>query len=62
MFKYAPLLDEYPRATHQDITRAQGIVCTLLYNARAVDPTLLSPLSSLAYQLSNATNITMDTV
>jgi hypothetical protein len=37
-----------PPATPQDTTRAQGIVDTLLYNARAVDPTLLLPLNTLA--------------
>jgi hypothetical protein len=43
-------------ATAQEITRAQAIVGTLLYNAHAVDPTLLVPLSALASQLSTATS------
>jgi hypothetical protein len=42
-------------ATTQEITRAQAIVGTLLYNARAVDPTLIVPVSALASQLSTAT-------
>jgi hypothetical protein len=34
---YAPPPDAGPYATAADITRAQAIVDTLLYNARAVD-------------------------
>jgi hypothetical protein len=37
-------------------------VGTLLYNARAVDPTLLVPLSALASQLSTATATTIKAV
>jgi hypothetical protein len=51
-----------PPATTADITRAQAIVGTLLYNARAVDPTLLVPLSTLASQLSTATTTTIKAV
>jgi hypothetical protein len=46
--QYAPLPDASPPATAQEITRSQAIVGTLLYNARAVDPTLLVPLRTLA--------------
>jgi hypothetical protein len=53
--KYALLPDAAPPATASEITRAQAIVGTLLYNARAVDPTLLMPLSALASHLSTAT-------
>jgi hypothetical protein len=54
----APLPDAAPPATAADITRAQAIVGTLLYNARAVDPLILVPLSALASQLSTATTTT----
>jgi hypothetical protein len=37
-------------------------VGTLLYNARAVDPTLLVPLSALASKLSKATTTTITAV
>jgi hypothetical protein len=46
--QYAPPPDMAPHATKSDITRAQAIVGTLLYNAKVVDPTLLMPLSTLA--------------
>jgi hypothetical protein len=36
-----------PSSKTQDITGAQGIVITLLYNVRALYPALISPLSSL---------------
>jgi hypothetical protein len=45
--QYAPLPFAAPPATASEITRAQAIMGTLLYNARAVDPTLLVPLSEL---------------
>jgi hypothetical protein len=60
--QYAPLPDASPQATSQYITRAQGIVGTLIYNARAMDPTLLAPLSTLASQLSMATSATIDAI
>jgi hypothetical protein len=60
--QYAPLPYKSPLATPQDITRAQGIVSTLLYNARTMDPTLLVPLSSLASQLSTDTAISLDDI
>jgi hypothetical protein len=53
--QYAPPPDATPPATAAEITRSQAIVGTLLCNARAVDPTLLVPLSALASQLSTAT-------
>jgi hypothetical protein len=49
-------------ASAADITRAQGIVGTLLYYARSVDPTLSMPLSTIASRLSTATATTMDAV
>jgi hypothetical protein len=60
--QHAPIPDASPPITTQEITSDQGILGTLLYNVRTVDPTLLSPLSSLASQLSTATTVTMDTV
>jgi hypothetical protein len=53
--QYAPLPDSSPSATAAEITRAQEIVGTLLYNAPAVDPTLLVPFSAMASQLSTST-------
>jgi hypothetical protein len=52
--QYAPLPDAAPPETASDITWSHAIVGTLLYNARAVDPTLLVPLSALESQLSTA--------
>jgi hypothetical protein len=46
--QYAPLPDAAPPATAAEITLAQAIVGTLLYNSRVVDPTLLMPLSTMA--------------
>jgi hypothetical protein len=60
--QYAPLPYSSPPATAQYTTRVQAIVGTILYNARAVDPTLLLPLSTLASQLSTATSPTIDAV
>jgi hypothetical protein len=58
--QYEPPPDMAPPATTAEITRAQTIVGNLLYNARAVDPTLLVPLSTLASQLSTATTTTIN--
>jgi hypothetical protein len=58
----APLPDESMAASTADITRAQGILGTLLYYARSVDPTLIMPLSTIASHLSTATSTTMDAV
>jgi hypothetical protein len=60
--QYAPLPDAVPPETAAEITRAQEFVGTILYNARAVDPTLLVPLSALASQLYNATATTIKAV
>jgi hypothetical protein len=60
--QYAPSPDESAAASAADITRAQGIVGTLLYYARSEDPTLIMPLSTIASRLSTATATTMDTV
>jgi hypothetical protein len=60
--QYAPLPDAAPPASAHEIARAQAVVGTLLYNARAVDPTLLVPLIVLASQLSTATTPTLKSV
>jgi hypothetical protein len=60
--QYAPLPDAAPPATAEEITRAQAIVGTLLYNARAVDPMILVPLSALASQFSTATITTIQAI
>jgi hypothetical protein len=60
--QYAPLPDAAPPATAQEITRAQAVVGTLLYNARAVYKMLLVPLSVLASKLSTATTTTIKDV
>jgi hypothetical protein len=60
--QYAPTPDMDTPATKADITRAQTIVGTLLYNALSVDPTLLTPLSTLASQLATATTTTIKAV
>jgi hypothetical protein len=49
-------------ASAADITCAQGIVGTLLYYARSVDPTLIMPIITIASRLSTATATTMDAV
>jgi hypothetical protein len=59
--QYAPLPDATPPSTSAEITRAQAIVGTLLYNARAVDPTLSVPFSAFASKLSTATTATTTT-
>jgi hypothetical protein len=60
--QYAPPPDEIAASSTTDITRAQGIVGTLLYYARSVNPTLIIPLSTIASPLSTATSTTMDAV
>jgi hypothetical protein len=60
--QYAPLPDATPPATAEEITSAQAVVGTLLYNARAVNPKLLVPPSALASQLSTATTTTITAV
>jgi hypothetical protein len=60
--QYAPPPDAAPPATAAEITRAQAIVGTLLYNALAVDPTLIVPLSAPASQLSTDTTTTIKAV
>jgi hypothetical protein len=51
-----------PPETSKEITRAQAIVDTLLYNSRSIDPTLLVAFSTLVSQLSTYTSSTIDDV
>jgi hypothetical protein len=60
--QYAPPPDMVLSVTTADITQAQAIVGTLLYNARAVDPTRIVPLSTLASHLSTATTTATNAV
>jgi hypothetical protein len=60
--QYAPLPDDSAAASAADITRAQGIVGTLIYYARYVDPTLSMPLGTIASRLSISSATTMDAV
>jgi hypothetical protein len=60
--QYSPLPDATPPETAQRITRAQAILGMLLYNSRAVDPTLIVPLSDLASQLSTVAATTINAV
>jgi hypothetical protein len=60
--QYATLPEASPPATTQEITRAQSIVGTLLYNTHTVDPTLLVPLITLASQLSTSIATTIHDV
>jgi hypothetical protein len=60
--QYASDPDSVTLASKQDITWLQGIVGTLLYNARAVGPTSFVPLSVLASQFTTATSETMHKV
>jgi hypothetical protein len=60
--QYAPPPDMASPVTAAEVTRAQAIMGTLLYNARVVDPTLILPLSTLASQLATATTTTIKAV
>jgi hypothetical protein len=60
--QYVPLPDESAAASAADITRAQGILGTLLYYARSVDPPFIMPLSTIVFRLSNATTTTIAAV
>jgi hypothetical protein len=46
----------------KDVNKLQQLTGTLLYYARAVDPTLIMPISVLASEQSNATEVTADKV
>jgi hypothetical protein len=46
----------------KDINKLQQLTGTLLYYARAVDPTLIMPINVLASEQSNATEVTAENV
>jgi hypothetical protein len=60
--QYASLPDESAATSAADITQAQGIIGTLLYYDRSVDPTLIIPLSTIASRLFTANKTTMASV
>jgi hypothetical protein len=43
-----------PVLSNKDVNRLQRLKCTLLYYARAVDPTLIMTINFLAYEQSKA--------
>jgi hypothetical protein len=49
-------------AKAQFVTETTQLTGTLLYYARAVDPTLIMPINVLASEQSTATNVTADKV
>jgi hypothetical protein len=51
-----------PTIFDKDINKLQQLTGTLLYYARAVDPTLIMPINVLASEQSKATNVTADKV
>jgi hypothetical protein len=51
-----------PALSDKDINKLQQLTGTLLYYARAVDPTLIMPINVLASEQSKATAVTADKV
>jgi hypothetical protein len=51
-----------PALSDKDVNKLQQLTGTLLYYARAVDPTLIMPINVLASEKSNATEVTADKV
>jgi hypothetical protein len=51
-----------PVISDKDVNKLQQLTGTLLYYARAVDPTLIMPINVLASEQSNATEVTADKV
>jgi hypothetical protein len=51
-----------PTLSDKDVNKLQQLMGTLLYYARAVDPTLIMPINVLASEQSNATQVTADKV
>jgi hypothetical protein len=51
-----------PALSEKDVNKLQQLTGTLLYYTRAVDPTLIMPINVLAYEQSNATDVTADKV
>jgi hypothetical protein len=51
-----------PAISEKDVNKLQQLTGTLLYYARAVDPTLFMPINILASEWSNSTEVTADNV
>jgi hypothetical protein len=51
-----------PALSDKDVNKLQQLTGTLLYYARAVDPTFIMPINVLASEQSNATEVTADKV
>jgi hypothetical protein len=51
-----------PALSDKDVNKLQQLTGTLLYYARAVDPTLIMPINVLASEQSNSTEVTADKV
>jgi hypothetical protein len=51
-----------PALSDKDVNKLQQLTGTLLYYARAVDPTLIMPINVLASEKSNTTEVTADKV
>jgi hypothetical protein len=51
-----------PALSNKDVSKLQQLTVTLLYYARAVDPTLIMPINVLASEQSRATSDTADKV
>jgi hypothetical protein len=51
-----------PALSDKAENKLQQLTGTLLYYARAVDPTLIMPINVLASEQSNATEVTVDKV
>jgi hypothetical protein len=51
-----------PALSDKDVKQLQQLTGTLLYYARAVDPTLIMPINVLSSEQSNATAVTVDKV
>jgi hypothetical protein len=47
-----------PALSDKDVKKLQQLTGTLLYYAKAVDPTLIIPINVLASEQSNATEVT----
>jgi hypothetical protein len=51
-----------PALSDKDVNKLQQLTGTLLYYARAVDPTLVMPINVLASEQTKATAVTADKV
>jgi hypothetical protein len=51
-----------PALSDKDVNKLQQLLGTLLYYARAVDPTVIMPINVLASEQSNANEVTADKV